>query len=242
MDLTRASRGSAAEIFPAASPCLRTLKQILADSADGAFVVDARGLIIFWNRAAERFLGWSEQEVIGLACCEALASVDINAFGLCGRDCRALTAGTVKGDAHRLEMQTRTKAGQAVWLDIIACETPTSRGGPSAVVHLFRDVTATMRALDLIPRASSPSRDRAGPLSARELQILGMMAAGANTRTMATRLGVAPATIRNHAQSIFSKLGVHSRLEAVAWMHSHRLRPTGGGGRAARGTQFELET
>ena len=111
----------AAEIFPAASPCLRTLEQILADAADGAFVVDPRGIIIFWNRAAERLLGWSEQEVIGLACCEALASVDTKAFRLCGRDCRALTAGTVKGDAHRLEVQTRTKAGQVVWLDITAC-------------------------------------------------------------------------------------------------------------------------
>jgi DNA-binding NarL/FixJ family response regulator len=42
------------------------------------------------------------------------------------------------------------------------------------------------------------------------------MASGANTKALAERLHVSPATIRNHAQNIFAKLGVHSRLEAVA--------------------------
>ena len=36
------------------------------------------------------------------------------------------------------------------------------------------------------------------------------------TREMADRLQVSRATIRNHVQSILGKLGVHSRLEAVA--------------------------
>jgi DNA-binding NarL/FixJ family response regulator len=33
---------------------------------------------------------------------------------------------------------------------------------------------------------------------------------------MAGKLNVSPATVRNHVQNIFGKLGVHSRLEAVA--------------------------
>jgi hypothetical protein len=42
-------------------------------------------------------------------------------------------------------------------------------------------------------------------------------------RTLAERLHVSPATIRNHAQNIFAKLEVHSRLEAVAWANQHRV-------------------
>jgi DNA-binding NarL/FixJ family response regulator len=49
------------------------------------------------------------------------------------------------------------------------------------------------------------------------------MAGGANTKVLAERLHVSPATVRNHAQNIFAKLGVHSRLEAVAYGTQHRL-------------------
>jgi PAS domain S-box-containing protein len=217
----------------AARPCSLPLKQILAEVADGAFVGDPGGSIILWNRAAERLLGWSEQEVVGLACWEALAGADCNGRRLCGQGCQALRAGSVDG-VHRLEMQTRTKGGHAVWLDITAFETPTSSGGRPAVVHLFRDVTATVRVLELIPRRFATLPGPAGLLSAREFQILSLMGAGANTKTMAARLRVSRATIRNHVQRILGKLDVHSRLEAVAWMH-RRSEPSGGGGHARRG-------
>jgi two-component system nitrate/nitrite response regulator NarL len=49
------------------------------------------------------------------------------------------------------------------------------------------------------------------------------MATGANTRTVAEQLHVSPATVRNHVQNLLGKLGVHSRLEAVAYATNHRL-------------------
>ena len=60
-------------------------------------------------------------------------------------------------------------------------------------------------------------------LTKREIEILRLMAAGANTKVLAERLHVSPATVRNHAQNIFAKLDVHSRLEAVAWANQHGL-------------------
>ena len=225
---TSGPSSSRVEVSRAASPCSRSLEEILEETGDGAFVVDPEGFIVLWNRAAERLLGQSARDVVGLACWEALAGMDNNGAQLCGRGCQALQAGTVQRDVHRFEMQTCTKAGQVVWLDITALETRPTPGGRPVVVHLFRDVTATIRLLELIPRPSAAFRGRAGLLSVREFQILGLMAAGANTRTMAARLRVSPATIRNHVQSIFSKLGVHSRLEAVAWMHRHRPEAASG--------------
>lgn len=214
-----ASYRSPVEVVRAPAPCSRTLEAVLAETSDGAFVVDPRGLILLWTRAAERLLGWSAREAVGLACCEVLAGADANGGRLCGQGCQALRVGRVEGDLHGIQMQTRTKAGPAVWLDITALETPASNGGRPLVVHLLRDVTARMEVLARIPRLSARFPGRAGLLSARERQILGMIAVGANTRTMAARLRVSSATIRNHVQSIFGKLGVHSRLEAVAWMH-----------------------
>jgi DNA-binding NarL/FixJ family response regulator len=48
------------------------------------------------------------------------------------------------------------------------------------------------------------------------------MTLGANTAA-AKQLRVSPATIRNHVQNIFAKLGVDSRLEAVAYASRHRM-------------------
>jgi two-component system nitrate/nitrite response regulator NarL len=49
------------------------------------------------------------------------------------------------------------------------------------------------------------------------------MTEGLNTAAIAGRLAVSPATVRNHVQSILGKLGVHSRLEAVAFAARHRV-------------------
>jgi DNA-binding NarL/FixJ family response regulator len=52
-------------------------------------------------------------------------------------------------------------------------------------------------------------------LTARELEVLQLLAEGASTPAIAERLVLATNTVRNHIQNIFSKLEVHSRLEAV---------------------------
>jgi DNA-binding NarL/FixJ family response regulator len=53
-------------------------------------------------------------------------------------------------------------------------------------------------------------------LSARELEILRLMADGLQNKQIASKAHVSINTIRNHVQSIFQKLDAHSKLEAVA--------------------------
>jgi DNA-binding NarL/FixJ family response regulator len=113
-----------------------------------------------------------------------------------------------------------------VWLDISILEAPSSGSGGALAIHLFRDVTATRELLRLVhERIQAPSVPPAETtvLTRRELEILRLMAGGANTKALAETLHVSPATIRNHAQNMFAKLGVHSRLEAVAYATRHRL-------------------
>jgi DNA-binding NarL/FixJ family response regulator len=52
-------------------------------------------------------------------------------------------------------------------------------------------------------------------LSPREQEVLDAIATGANNATIADRLGLAPKTVGNHISSIFLKLGVASRSEAI---------------------------
>jgi len=205
----------------------QVLTQALARAADGAFAIGPAGRLVLWNRAAERILGWSAKEVLGRSCCEVLVGSDVNGNRLCYQGCHVMSLVEQSEAVQHFEMQTRAKTGKSVWLDISILEVPAANGGRSLTVHLFRDVTATKALLDLVgERPASPAAsngDGAPLLTKRELEILQLMASGANTKVLAERLHVSRATIRNHAQNIFAKLGVHSRLEAVAYATQRHL-------------------
>ena len=52
-------------------------------------------------------------------------------------------------------------------------------------------------------------------LTPRELEILQLMAEGRSSQRIAGGLGMSPHTLRTHVQNILTKLGVHSKLEAL---------------------------
>jgi DNA-binding NarL/FixJ family response regulator len=59
-------------------------------------------------------------------------------------------------------------------------------------------------------------RAPADPLSARELEVLQLIAGGATNREVATRLFISEATVKSHVLHIYTKLGVNDRAAAVA--------------------------
>ena len=52
-------------------------------------------------------------------------------------------------------------------------------------------------------------------LTAREKEVLRLMAEGMASREIASKLGISYTTVRTHIRSLGSKLGVHSKLEAI---------------------------
>jgi LuxR family maltose regulon positive regulatory protein len=66
----------------------------------------------------------------------------------------------------------------------------------------------------LPPRSPAPLLIE--PLSERELQVLRLLATRLSTAEIAEGLFIAVSTLRTHAKSIYGKLDVHSRREAVA--------------------------
>ena len=68
----------------------------------------------------------------------------------------------------------------------------------------------------LMPHLGRRSHKIGDDLTSREREVLRLLVAGKSTAVVAGDLFVAPATARNHVQSIMNKLGAHSRLEAVA--------------------------
>jgi DNA-binding NarL/FixJ family response regulator len=64
-------------------------------------------------------------------------------------------------------------------------------------------------------------------LTAREREVLERLVSGERTQVIAAAMGVSYSTARTHVQNVLHKLGVHSRLEAVAFAMHHSLVPVG---------------
>lgn len=62
--------------------------------------------------------------------------------------------------------------------------------------------------------------ERVLDLTPRETEILDLVAGGYSNRRIAARLRVSPNTVRNHLHAAYGKLGVGTRLEAVALLLS----------------------
>ena len=60
-------------------------------------------------------------------------------------------------------------------------------------------------------------------LTARELQVLRLVAAGETNKAIAAVLVLSDRTVERHARNIFAKLGVSSRAAATAYAYKHKL-------------------
>lgn len=68
-----------------------------------------------------------------------------------------------------------------------------------------------------LPRLSGRSTTTGrGPLTPRQLQVLQLVAQACSTDEIAERLSLSRHTVRNHVQAVLERLGVSSKLEAVA--------------------------
>jgi DNA-binding NarL/FixJ family response regulator len=87
--------------------------------------------------------------------------------------------------------------------------------------ELFRAIRSTARgesvltptvASRLMGRMRAPAEEA---LSAREIEVLTLVAGGANNKEAAKRLHISEATVKSHLTHIFAKLGVSDRTQAV---------------------------
>ena len=65
------------------------------------------------------------------------------------------------------------------------------------------------------PARETPTQTLVDPLSERELEVLRLLATNLSSTDIAQELTIAVSTVRSHTKSIYSKLNVHRRLDAV---------------------------
>jgi DNA-binding NarL/FixJ family response regulator len=68
-----------------------------------------------------------------------------------------------------------------------------------------------------------PRIDRAAGLTARETEVVSLLARGLQTKQVAAALGISPKTADRHIQNAYRKIGVSSRAAATLFAMEHGL-------------------
>jgi DNA-binding NarL/FixJ family response regulator len=90
-------------------------------------------------------------------------------------------------------------------------------------VPYFGDTRAVVEAIDTFLRTEGDEAGVHRPLSARELEVLRLLADGQQDREIGERLGISAATVGRHLANIYTKLGVSTRAAAAARAVRQRL-------------------
>jgi DNA-binding NarL/FixJ family response regulator len=126
-----------------------------------------------------------------------------------------------------LELDATYDAARVRALIGLACQELGDGDGASLHFDAARDIFSQCGALPDLARLDgitnkSPA-GTAGGLTARELEVLRLVAAGSTNREIASRLYLSEHTVARHLQNIFVKIGVSSRTAAGAYAFEHDL-------------------
>ena len=206
----------------------------LTNSPDPVFVTDRHNHIVFWNRGAEQILGYSAEEVVGLPCAGALQGCDVYGNRYCSESCPVTQMAVRNETVRHFDLRLVAKDRRTVLVDVSILNLAVRAPDHFLLVHVLRPsdrpeapgrpaeetVSPPRSALTMV-RESPDARAR--KLTSREVEVIGMLAAGHTTPEIASRLHISTLTARNHIQNVLEKLEVHSKAEAVAFAFQKRL-------------------
>jgi DNA-binding NarL/FixJ family response regulator len=110
-----------------------------------------------------------------------------------------------------------------VWLSVLRLMLSGGEYFPPGMLHSYARKLGDTR---VIPSSTveNGSGGQVGDLTAREVQILEMVARGLQNKTIAAEFRLSEHTVKIHIHNIISKLGAHNRTEAVARFRQLRER------------------
>ncbi|MES1240418.1 MAG: LuxR C-terminal-related transcriptional regulator [Acidobacteriota bacterium] len=180
-------------------------------------IVDGQDRIVLWEADAERLFGYPASKALGLRLQDLLDGRDIFGNRFCREACWLRETFRSGETVRQFELDVRHAGGHRIR---VVAGAGTDRPAQGWTYRFQPDRR----------RSASPAalREEAGetlssPLTARELDILRLLAQGAQTPGIARELGISSTTVRNHVQNLLRKLGAHNRLQAVSAARRHGL-------------------
>ena len=167
------------------------------------FAFDADLTVIAWNRAAERLTGITAGEAIGKQCWDVLHGVSERGDVICHPGCSSARLAREGWPVSCSRMYIGTPGGRK--LVSVSTISVHRHGEAPVTLNLLRNGNT----VDPTPKAVHK-------LTARQVEVLQLLAEGAQAKTIASRLEIAETTARNHIAGILRRLGCHSQLGAVA--------------------------
>ena len=163
-----------------------------------------------------------ESEMLG-----AMVAYARGAFELAEGDAQAALVALRPAAQAWQELEAPYEAARTRVLVGLACRALGDHDTAALELEAARSAFAELGAAPDIARVDSLARredtaDTHG-LTARELQVLRLVAAGRTNKAIAAELVVSERTIDRHVSNIFTKLRVSSRAAATAFAYEHRL-------------------
>lgn len=193
------------------------------DGSDGEAAVvevEASGLTVYW--LIRGWVGHARAVILGR---QGRAAEAEEAFARADTD--LVPCDWYRHHARRLVAEAALVDGWGDperWLaDALAFFDP---AGPPAVASACRSLLR--RAGARVPRRRRPAPDLPAPwasagVTAREAEVLALLAEGRSTKELAARLYLSPKTVERHIANLAAKVGVEGRSELVAFAASHRV-------------------
>ncbi len=209
-----------------------SLAELLLRTVDAVFAVDARQRIALWDRGCEQLFGVPASQAIGQPCSEVVRGKNALQQPFCGGCCCLASFADSTNVPSAFPLRARDARGEELRLSVSLLLVPSQHRERRLCVHLLR--RGQMMAPDLAlqgdgggkraPRARATSEPApARPLTAREHEILKLLAEGISLGSIARLMRISLVTVRNHVQHIEAKFAVHSQAETVAYAYRHNL-------------------
>lgn len=201
-----------------------------------------RQQIVEANEAFLNTLGYTPQELIG----RTVAELDFIEDG--GAMAELFNVLETNGRVDGLDLKVRKKGSESMDC-VLAADTVTIQDS-ACYLFVLMDITERKRSeLELVEAIETVMQDASWfsqtlieklanakrvntrrlpsasftDLTARERDVLGLICEGLADKEIAARLNLALNTIRNHVATVYSKLDVHSRAEAIVWARERSL-------------------
>jgi PAS domain S-box-containing protein len=197
------------------------------------------------NHAFLDMTGWRHEEVIG----RRPGEIELWQSSVTRREVEARL--TQSGSFRGYELKVKTKAGDLI--DCLVSAESVTINDERCVLASFQDIRERKRTeVELVAAIEAAMQDtswlsqkimdklaavrapqgaaaRAGAtsadLTARERQVLALVAQGASDDVIATTLSLSRNTVRNHVARLYAKIGAHNRGEAIIWARDRGHSP-----------------
>ncbi len=193
----------------------------------GAFGTKLDGTIVFWNRRAEQILGHAAADILDRRSDDVLES-SAPVATIYGAN-SAAGKGTHRTDdiSSPITVSLRCASGAYKSITLTVIVFVDNSSAETVFLNVFDDSVnqavrceRTAAGSDSLSTAPSPSSgprvdSNIGQLSARETEILKLVASGHSSDEIATNLRISIHTVRNHVRSLRNKLNSRTKLDAV---------------------------